>query len=427
MAQVLPSLAAALEMAFGMFWQIFWGLSLGFLTSSIIEVAISKAEMSRLLPDDSARTLTIATALGAVSSSCSYAAVAMARSIVRRGGNFTAAMVFQLAATNLVVEIGLLLWVLLGWQFAAAEFIGGPIMIVCMTCLFRLFLHHPLEEQAIVQAKKGLLGSMEGHAAMSMEQRTGTWVQRLGSRSGWVEISHAYVMNWQMLWKDISIGILVAGALSAWVPIDLWHQLFLSGSPEFSIIWGALIGPLIAVASFTCSVGNVTLAAVLWAGGLSFGGVAAFMFGDLVILPILNIYRKYYGRKMTLFILVTFYTSMIIAALLVDGIFRSQSWIPDQHRVVTTEATISWNYSTYLNISFGLVAVALVYVFLRTGGLEMLRMMASEAPHSHPNHSSDLHRDCHHLHLPPTEQQSTPEDARHTVGKPIKCSSDGRS
>ena len=270
---IVTALGHALWMAFTMFWQIFWGLSLGFLFSAVIEVMVSKSEMSKLLPDSSVRSLTVASLFGAGSSSCSYAAVAMARSMIRKGADFTAAMAFQLAATNLVLELGVLMWVLIAWQFAAAEFIGGPIMIALLAVLFRFFLPERLKKEAIEQADKGIAGSMEGHAAMSMSGHEGSWKERLGSRDGWKAVSHSYVMNWAMLWRDIGVGLLVAGAMAAWVPDSFWQKFFLAGHPTLAMIWGAFAGPLIAVASFTCSVGNVPLAAVLWKGGISFGGV----------------------------------------------------------------------------------------------------------------------------------------------------------
>ena len=215
---VLDSIGHALWMAFVMFWDIFWGLSLGFLFSAIIEELVSKDEMSRLLPDAGPRSILVASGLGAASSSCSYAAVAMARSMVRKGADFTAAMAFQFAATNLVLELGVLLIVLLGWQFGVAEFIGGPIMIVLLVLTFRLTLKPEKKEAAIAQAKLNAQGSMEGHAEMSMVKHEGRWRDRLTSRNGWIAISHGFVMNWAMLWKDILVGVLVArraGSLGA--------------------------------------------------------------------------------------------------------------------------------------------------------------------------------------------------------------------
>ena len=398
--QIVTAVGHALWMAFTMLWEIFWGLSLGFLFSAVIEVVVSKSEMSKLLPDASPRSLARATLLGAASSSCSYAAVAMARSIVRKGGDFRSAMAFQFAATNLVLELGVLMWVLISWQFAAAEFIGGPIMIVVLVFLFRFLLRDSLKKEAIEQANKGIAGSMEGHAAMSMGEQQGSWKQRLSSKHGWIAISHYYVMNWGMLWRDIGVGLLIAGALGAWVPDSFWQQFFLVSHPTAAMIWSAFVGPLIAVASFTCSVGNVPLAAVLWNGGISFGGVASFIFGDLIILPILNIYRKYYGAKMTTFLAVTFYLSMVAAALMVEGLFKVFGWVPQQRHTAVVEAAITFNYTTVLNIIFGAVFVVLTVIFFRTGGPEMMRMMDSgEHDHGARGHHG-VHDDAHHHHHP---------------------------
>ena len=384
---VVDSVGHALWMAFTMFWQIFWGLSLGFLFSAVIEVMVSKAEMSKLLPDTSPRSLTRAALLGAASSSCSYAAVAMARSVVRKGGDFTAAMTFQFAATNLVLELGVLMWVLISWQFAAAEFIGGPIMMIVLVLLFRLFLRESLKRRATAQAEKGIAGSMEGHAEMSMGEQHGSWKERLTSRKGWIAVSHGYVMNWVMLWRDVGVGVLVAGALAAWVPHHVWQALFFVRHPMLAMVWGAFAGPLIAIASFTCSVGNVPLAAVLWSGGISFGGVASFIFGDLIILPILNIYRKYYGGRMTAFMTVTFYLAMVIAALIVEALFGLLGWVPHERKTAVIDAAISFNYTAVLNIVFFGISAILVAVFFKTGGPNMLRMMASgKHGHQHAEH-----------------------------------------
>ncbi|MFP3600819.1 permease [Paraburkholderia sp. SIMBA_053] len=400
--QIVTALGHALWMAFTMLWQIFWGLSLGFLFSAVIEVVVSKSEMSKLLPDASPRSLTVASLLGAASSSCSYAAVAMARSIVRKGGDFTSAMAFQFAATNLVLELGVLMWVLISWQFAAAEFIGGPIMIIVLVLLFRFFLRQSLKKEAIEQADKGIAGSMEGHAAMSMGEQHGTWKERLSSRDGWIAISHSYVMNWAMLWRDIGIGLLIAGALGAWVPDSFWQKFFLVSHPTVAMIWGAFVGPFIAVASFTCSVGNVPLAAVLCNGGISFGGVASFIFGDLIILPILNIYRKYYGGRMTVFLAVTFYLAMVSAALVVEALFQSLGWVPTERHTAVVDAAITFNYTTVLNIVFGIVFIALGIVFFRTGGPRMMSMMErGENEHAaHGHHAA--HDNAHHHHHDPS-------------------------
>lgn len=394
---IVMAIGHALWMAFTMFWDIFWGLSLGFLFSAVIEVAISKGEMLRLLPDASAKSIAKASALGAASSSCSYAAVAMARSIVRKGVDFTAAMAFQFAATNLVLELGVLMWVLISWHFAAAEFIGGPIMIAVLVLLFRLTLKDSLKKSALEQAEKGIAGSMEGHAAMSMGEQSGTWKDRLSSKEGWVNISHYFVMNWAMLWRDIGVGLLIAGALGAWVPNDFWKAFFLVNHPIAAMVWGAFVGPLIALISFTCSVGNVPLAAVLWNGGISFGGVAAFIFGDLIIPPILNIYRKYYGSKMTWYMLATFYVAMVVAALAVELIFGAAGLVPQQRNVSILTESITFNYTTVLNIIFAVVSIVLVVVFYKSGGPEMMSMM-NEGGHDHGAVGHEHHHEHGHGH-----------------------------
>jgi uncharacterized membrane protein YraQ (UPF0718 family) len=361
----LALVGQALWMSLTMLWQIFWGLNLGFLLSALIEVTLSRDDMSSLLPDARPRSLAIAGLLGAASSSCSYAAVAMGRSIVRKGGDFTAAMAFQIAATNLVVELGILMWLLIAWQFAAAEFIGGSLMVIVLAIIFRLFVSDALKRRATCEAGENATGTSTDHPA-GTDSGSRDWKSRLTSWRTWVSISHTYVMNWSMLWRDIGIGVLVAGALGACVPARIWQKFFFSGSPMLSMIWGALVGPLIAVASFTCSIGNVPLAAVLWKGGLSFGGVASFMFGDLIILPILNIYRKSYGTRMTGVLAAVLYVSMVAAALTVEALFALLSWTP-QHRPATAiQTTIGFNYTTVLDLISGAVLVFLFVVHRRT-------------------------------------------------------------
>lgn len=387
---LIVDIGQVLWLSFNMFWQIFWGLSMGFTLSAIIEVLVSKDSMSRLLPDRRPRSIATAGMLGAASSSCSYAAVAMARSIVRKGGDFTAAMAFQFAATNLVVELGVLLWVLLGWQFAAAEFLGGMIMLILLAGGFALLFPKKVERAAVAHAKGNATSAMEGHATMAMGKQSGTWRDRILSRKSWIAISHAYVMNWTMLWKDILVGLLIAGALAAWMPQHFWQTFFLQGDNALVVaLWGAVLGPLIALATFTCSVGNVPLAAVLWNGGISFGGMVAFIFGDLIIPPILNIYRKYYGAKPAIFLFVAFYLVMVLAALCVEGIFFLLGCVPTQRSNTVVMAQIAFNYTTVLNIILGISAAIFILTFLRSGGSKMMRMMRSGAHES--KHAGQCH------------------------------------
>ena len=279
-----------------MTWQITWSLILGFTLSAIIESLVRKATIARLLPDDRPRSLATAAGLGAASSSCSYAAVALARSLVRKGADFTAAMAFTIASTNLVIELGLILALLLGWQFTLAEFVGGPLMILFVALLFRRFLTRGTRDAALRQADRGLAGSMEGHAVMDMSVGgSGSFLRRLVSPAGFTSVSHNFVMAWAAIIRDLVIGLFLAGAAAAWIPDSFWQGLFFSDYPAVAKIWGPLIGPLVAVASFVCSIGNVPLAAVLWNGGITFGGVVSFIFADLIIIPIVHIYRRYYG------------------------------------------------------------------------------------------------------------------------------------
>src|SRR5881409_1293740 len=386
MAGVLTALGAALGFAFAMFWEILWALVLGFGLSAIVQAVVSKSEMSRLLPDDSPRTLLIASGIGAASSSCSYAAVALARSIFRKGANFTAAMAFEFASTNLVIELGIIMVLLLGWQFTLAEFVGGLLMIAILAVLFKAFLRPALVREAREQAERGLVGAMEGHAEMDMSVTDGPLIQRIFSPGGFTAVSHSFVMDWAAIWRDIAGGLLLAGALAAWVPTEFWQRFFLVRHPVAALFWGPLVGPIVAMLSFVCSIGNVPLAAVLWNGGISFGGVISFIFADLIVLPILNIYRKYYGGKVSLFLLGTFYAAMVGAGLIVEGVFQVLGLVPDQRNAKVEMAAVHWNYTTVLNIVFLIVAAVLLVRFLRTGGPAMLRMMSKPAE-EHGDHA----------------------------------------
>jgi uncharacterized protein len=373
---LLNEIGQALSFAFAMFWEILWALILGFALSAIVQSLVSKRAITHLLPDASPRSLALAGCFGAASSSCSYAAVALARSIFRKGADFTAAMAFEFASTNLVIELGIILALLMGWQFTLAEFVGGPIMIVLLALVFRVLLRRRLVEQARRQADRGLLGAMEGHAAMDMSVGEGSFRRRLFSGRGYTAVSQSFVMEVVAIWRDVAIGLLIAGALAAWVPMDFWSSFFFVDHPLVAKIWGPLIGPFVAVISFVCSIGNVPLAAVLWNGGISFGGVVAFIFADLIVLPILNIYRKYYGWKMALFLLGTFYVTMVGAGLIVELLFGALGLVPTGARnAKVIEAHVAWNYTSVLNIVFLVLAALLLGRFFATGGLSMLRMM----------------------------------------------------
>jgi uncharacterized membrane protein YraQ (UPF0718 family) len=375
----MHAIVHALAITGSMTWQITWALILGFALSAVVQAVVRKGTVARVLGDDRPKTLAIASLLGAASSSCSYAAVALARSLFRKGADFTAAMAFEIASTNLVVELGVILALLMGWQFTLAEFTGGPIMIVVLALLFRLFLRDRLLRQAREQAERGVAGSMEGHAAMDMSVGgDGPFLRRLLSGRGFTSVSHVFVMEWAAILRDLVVGLFVAGAIAAWVPDSFWHGFFFAGHPALAKLWGPLVGPLVAVLSFVCSIGNVPLAVVLWQGGISFGGVVAFIFADLLIAPILSIYRKYYGLRMAAFLAATFYVAMVVAGYVVEFVFGGLGLIPSQSAAKVPDQGVNLDYTTYLNIAFLLLAAVLVIRFLRTGGMMMLKMMGGE-------------------------------------------------
>lgn len=376
---ILSAILHALTTSFDMFWEILWALALGFILSAVVQSLVSRDAVAGALGKDSPRSLAIACGLGAASSSCSYASVAIARSLFRKGSSFVNAIAFEFASTNLVFELGLILLILLGWQFLAAEFSGGLLMIVILAFIFRLTLRRPMVDEARRQADRGLLGKMEGHGEMDMSLTDGPFLKRLFSGRGLTAVSHYFWMDVTALWLDIGLGLLIAGALAAWVPDSFWQAFFLSGHPVIATFWGPLVGPLISMLSFVCSIGNVPLAAVLWNGGMSFGGVIAFIFADLIILPILNIYRKYYGSRMSLYLLAVSYIAMALAGFLIGLLFQLLGLTPTQRHVIPFGSSPSLNYTSVLDLLLLALVALMGWRFLRTGGLEMLRMMEMPA------------------------------------------------
>jgi uncharacterized membrane protein YraQ (UPF0718 family) len=384
----------ALQISLFMFWEVLWPLAFGFLLSAVVQVLVPKQAVARVLGRSDARGFGFAVLFGAASSSCSYAAVALARTLFRKGANFVNAIIFEFASTNLVFELGLVLLILLGWQFVGAEFAGGLLMAVIMWILFKLTLSERLVADAASQAEKGVVGStMEGHGEMDMSISEGPFVKRLLSRQAFTNISHYFFMDVHSVYIDIGAGFLIAGALAAWVPNSFWHVFFFTSNPTVNIFWGPLVGPLLSMVSFVCSVGNVPLAAVLWNGGMSFGGVISFIFADLIILPILNIYRKYYGGRASLYLLAVSYISMALAGFLIGLAFNVAGLTPAHFNVSAFQAPPAWNYTTFLDIVFVALIAVMLWRFLTTGGPEMLRMMSRPGggEHDHMGHAHHHH------------------------------------
>jgi uncharacterized membrane protein YraQ (UPF0718 family) len=357
MADVASTILEGFKQSLLMAYEVWWALVLGFAISGIVQAWVPKERIEATMAGDGAKPVAWATGLGAASSSCSYAAVAIAKSLFQKGASAASALAFQFASTNLVWELGLVLWVLLGWQFTLAEYLGGILMIVLMTVLLRFFVSPRLEQQARAHAQDADAGHEHDHGA---EGATG-WRERLLSSEGWSEVALNFRGDWQMLWKEIGAGFLLAGFIGL-LGDDFFNSLFLSDAPGWVVaIENVIVGPLIAVLSFVCSVGNIPLAAVLWSGGISFAGVMAFIFADLIVLPILAIYRKYYGWAFTVRIVALMLLAMIVAALAIDALFSATGLIPETRPSrEDVFGSVQLDYKLVLNV-LGLVVFAALF------------------------------------------------------------------
>jgi uncharacterized membrane protein YraQ (UPF0718 family)/YHS domain-containing protein len=340
-----------------MAYQVWWALVLGFAISAMVQAWVPRHRIESALSGSGFGPVSKATGLGAASSSCSYAAIAIARSLFEKGASAATALAFQFASTNLVWELGLVLWVLIGWQFTLAEYVGGIVLIALMSVLLRRFVSPRLEERAREHAQRAAADHQ--HHAAGTEGLS--WRERLTSSSAWSDVAHNFRGDWQMLWKEITIGFLLAGFIGL-LGDDFFNFLFIEDAPAaLKTIENVIAGPIIAVLSFVCSIGNVPLAAVLWSGGISFAGVIGFIFADLIVLPIVAAYRKYYGTAFALRITALMFVTIVVAALIVDGLFSALGLIPDT-RPTRAEifSSIEVNYKLVLNI-LGLLVFAILF------------------------------------------------------------------
>jgi uncharacterized membrane protein YraQ (UPF0718 family) len=353
---LIAMLGQALLLAAGMMWQVAWSLILGFTLSGLVQTLVSKERMQAVLGRDGIREIAIATGFGAASSSCSYAAAAMSKTLFKKGAALVPSLAFLFSSTNLVLELGIILWLLMGWQFTAAEWIGGLVLIAVMTILVHLTYPKTLVEEA-----RRRVDEAGGHDHGSAEAESGSLLERLRSPATRVAVAQNASMDFSMLWKDLLIGFLIAGALGVFVPDGAWKVLFLDGgSPGVRLVENALVGPVIAIFSFVCSIGNVPLAAILWTSGISFGGVLSFLYADLIVLPLLDVYRKYYGIRMAAYIFVLFFVTMVISAIIMDGAFSALHLVPVPNRNAVHDLTMfSFNYTFWLNLAFGALAIYL--------------------------------------------------------------------
>lgn len=359
MNNLTVNVSQSLLMAIGMFWDVGWSLVLGFMISAMLQVFVSKQRMSALLGGNGPREIALATGFGAASSSCSYASVAVTRTLLGKGAGFIPSLAFLFSSTNLVIELGIILYLLMGWQFTAAEWVGGLVLVIIMSILARL----TYSEQLVDQARSYAARFSEKHEHSAPAIREGSFISRLFSRESRIAIARSFSMDWSMLWKDLMAGFLIAGFLSVFVPNDVWQTLFVTKLPPvFRVPINALIGPLIAVISFVCSIGNVPMAAVLWGSGISFGGVLAFLYADLIVIPLLDAYRRYFGWKAAAYIGILFYVTMVLTSILMDLAFSALGFVPKPNPNIRAEVSLfALNYTFWLNLVFGAIAA---YLFI---------------------------------------------------------------
>ena len=363
---VLQTIGDGLSNAFLMAWQVWWALVLGFAISGVVQAWVPRARIEHALGGSGARPVALATGLGAASSSCSYAAIAIAKSLFTKGASAASALAFQFSSTNLVIELGVVIWILIGWQFTLAEFVGGLLLIVVMTLLLRLFVSRRLEREAREHAET----AETGHQHVSAGEQVGIR-ERLTSISAWSDVAHNFRADWSMVWKEVAIGFVLAGFIGL-LGNDFFNVLFIEhAAGPLKLAENVVVGPIIAVLSFVCSIGNVPLAAVLWSGGISFAGVVAFLFADLIVIPIVLIYRKYYGGAFTARIVALMFVSMIIAALAVDALFGGLGLIPHVRPArADIFSSVKLDYKFVLNVLATGLFAALFALTMRRGATD---------------------------------------------------------
>lgn len=348
----------ATKTAVGFFWKAGWAFVLGYFVSAMIQAFVPKTKLTRQMGGANVRTVALATGFGAISSSCSFAALAAARSLVLKGAHFIAATAFMFASTNLVIELGILILIFLGWQFLAAEIVGGLILIAISSLLIRATYPARWLEQA--------RGKVEDEASEGGDDFD--WRKRIQSRMGWHMVGHKFVMDWQMVWKEILIGFTIAGFVAVLVPPSWWSKIFLADMTETLPGWlialeNAALGPLVAAATFIGSMGNIPLATVLNANGVLFAGVMAFIYSDLMVPPLVAVNAKYYGWRVALYIAGIMYISIVATALILNGAFHLLGIVPESGRAVTEVVTFKLDYTFWLNLAFVAVAAGLVYLW----------------------------------------------------------------
>jgi uncharacterized membrane protein YraQ (UPF0718 family)/YHS domain-containing protein len=368
-ASAFGDIGRSLREGFFMFWETLWALVLGFGLSGAVQAFVSREQMQRVLGDHRPKAVARASGFGMVSSSCSYAATAMAKSLFEKGADFVSAMVFMFASTNLVLELGVVLLVLMGWQFAAAEFVGGPIMIALLVLTSGLVVRTVLVERARRRLQQGIVGGHDHQAMAGVSQERqaeierAPWNEKLRSAAAWSDAASYTMADIKMLRRELVVGYGVAGFLTVLVPMGAWNDVFVRGHGFWTTLENVIVGPFIACITFVCSIGNVPMAAALWHGGISFGGVISFVYADLIALPLVLIYRKYYGARLTARLVLWFYAVMAAAGLAVEGLFSLAGLVPTTRPDNIVATRFQWNYTTALNVVFILLFAALYWLY----------------------------------------------------------------
>jgi uncharacterized membrane protein YraQ (UPF0718 family) len=386
---IFDTVEMALMMALGMFWKVAWSLVFGFFVSAALQAFVSKNRMQQALGRDGIKEIALATVLGASSSSCSYASASISRTLFKKGAALVPSLAFLFASTNLVVELGIVLYLLMGWQFTLGEWLGGVVLIAIMTVLVRAT--YP---KALIEAARHHPEAAGSHDHGDVTLPGDTFWQKLVHPNGRILVAQNFAMDFKMLWRDLALGFVIAGALSVVVPDGVWQTLFVTNAPAWvQVPANAMLGPLVAVISFVCSIGNVPMAAVLWGSGVSFGGVLAFLYADLIVLPLVDVYRRYYGWKMAAYIAIVFYTTMVAAGIVMDLAFHALGWIPQPNPDLRAEVTTyAFDYTFWLNLVFGALAVYLFWVARRNKLIAAPRACCGSAAKATPAH----HHHAHH-------------------------------
>jgi len=346
----------AAKTAFGFFWKAGWAFIFGYFVSSMIQAFVPKGRLTPYMGGAGIRSLSLSTLFGAISSSCSFAALATARSLLLKGAHFIAAVAFMFASTNLVIELGILILIFLGWQFLAAEIVGGLVLIAMSSALIRL----TFPRKWVEQAEKNLEEEAD-------EEQDFDWKKRIRSAEGWKLVGHRFVMEWQMVWEEILIGFTIAGFVAVFVPGKLWAKIFLIDTAGSFPGWlqaveNALVAPFVAALTFIGSMGNIPLATVLNANGVMFAGIMGFIYSDLMVPPLVAVNARYYGWRLALYIAGIMYIAIAITALTLHYLFLFLQITPESARAVKDVAQFKLDYTFWLNLLFGAVTVGLIYL-----------------------------------------------------------------